>query len=399
MELTKGQQEALDVIVKRYIEGEKYTVISGPAGSGKSTTIKYAIQKLVEECDLNPDDVCYATFTGKAAKVLQQKGNANVSTLHKLLYQAYPQEDGTFFFKPKDHLEHSFLVIDECGMLPDSMFKQIMNYPCHVLFLGDENQLPPIDKTSDSHLLDYPHVKLTEIMRQALDSDIIKVATDIRMGVKLKPYRGKDVQIFHASDLTTGMLEWADQIITATNKKRIELNNIVRELNGYSPNRLECGEKLICVKNEWDTLSFNEVPLINGTILETNRVEEYTRFVPRNIKGQGGKPYQIYRVYGDEDGDAFPALNVDKKYLFTGENTLDQQTLFKMRKLPKRMKVYPPKEFQFGYAISCHKAQGSEWDKVLIIEEKFPFSPDEHKKWLYTAVTRASKKAVIILKD
>ena len=82
----------------------------------------------------------------------------------------------------------------------------------------------------------------------------------------------------------------------------------------------------------------------------------------------------------------------------TGETTLDWKTSFKLSKNPKTRHLVPL-EFTYGYAITCHKSQGSEWDKVLVVEEKFPFDKEEHARWLYTAATRASEKLVIRMKD
>ena len=101
MELTKRQSEGLNIALQRYKNKEKYTVISGYAGTGKSTLVKFIIAAL-GSCGIDPDvDVCYAAFTGKAAQVLMKKGNLNVSTLHKLLFEHIPKPNGGFFRKIK----------------------------------------------------------------------------------------------------------------------------------------------------------------------------------------------------------------------------------------------------------------------------------------------------------
>lgn len=108
--------------VERYRRGEKYTVISGFAGSGKSTLVKFIINAL----DVDPEtEVAYVAFTGKAAAVLSQKGCPNATTAHKLLYKAKPMPNGTYKFIPRDILEkdYSVIVVDEVSMLPTELWK------------------------------------------------------------------------------------------------------------------------------------------------------------------------------------------------------------------------------------------------------------------------------------
>ena len=102
--------------------------------------------------------------------------------------------------------------------------------------------------------------------------------------------------------------------------------------------------------------------------------------------------------FNTDSGSHFDSLEMDKLMISTGETTLDWKTSFKLSKNPKTRHLVPL-EFTYGYAITCHKSQGSEWDKVLVVEEKFPFDKEEHTRWLYTAATRASEKLVIRMKD
>lgn len=133
MELTKGQLDGLKIAVNKYRNGERYTVISGFAGTGKSTLVRFIIEAL----HIPKERVCYTAFTGKATQVLQQKGNSNCLTLHKLLYKSYPRPDGSFFRIPKDSLEYSFIVVDECSMAPIELVRLLLSHPVYVLFLGD----------------------------------------------------------------------------------------------------------------------------------------------------------------------------------------------------------------------------------------------------------------------
>ena len=398
IELNEKQLEGLELAVARYRAGEKCTIISGYAGTGKSTLVKFIIAALKDD-GINPDkDVVYTSFTGKATQVLQKKGNKNVSTLHKLLYKYYPRADGTFYRSPVPLIDYKIVIVDECSMVPKELLLQLSKYQVHIICLGDPGQLPPINKNEDNHLLDIPHVFLDEIMRQEEESEIIKLTMDIRAGKPLNHFQGKEVQILDKDELTTGMLMWADQIICATNATRIALNNQMRQLLGRG-DKPEDGDKIICLRNYWDVGSEDGSPLVNGTIGTLhNSFENFLR-IPAYITG--GRISSIPTVMGEfhaDDGiSVFSNLSMDKKMILEGEPTLTNKESWKLSN-NKKFASSVPLSFTYGYAITCHKAQGSEWDNVLVIEEGFPFDKTEHKEWLYTAATRAAKKLVIIRK-
>ena len=392
MELTNKQQLGLQVAVQRFKNKEKYTCISGYAGSGKSTLVKFIVQSLP---GIDPEtDVVYATFTGKAAQVLLKKGNKNVSTLHKLLYESLPRPDGSWYRKPVERIPYKIVVVDEVSMVPQSMIEQLFKYSIYLLALGDPFQLPPIQKDDVNTLLNKPHVFLDEIMRQAQESEIIRVSMDIREGKSIDTFNGSEVKIFNPADFEESMLLWADQVLVATNQTRINLNNTMRRLLGREGGPQD-GDKVICLKNEWDILADNEDPLVNGTIgFLKNSYSTYVNF-PRFL---GGHHFDVLQSDFVSDGGAlFHDINMDKKMIMTGEKCCDWKTAYAIgRNLNHKHKL--PKEFTYGYAVTCHKAQGSQWEKVLIVEEKFPFDKTEHARWLYTALTRAEEKAVIIKK-
>lgn len=392
MELTNKQQLGLQVAVQRFKNKEKYTCISGYAGSGKSTLVKFIVQSLP---GIDPEtDVVYATFTGKAAQVLLKKGNKNVSTLHKLLYESLPRPDGSWYRKPVERIPYKIVVVDEVSMVPQSMIEQLFKYSIYLLALGDPFQLPPIQKDDVNTLLNKPHVFLDEIMRQAQESEIIRVSMDIREGKLIDTFNGSEVKIFNPADFEESMLLWADQVLVATNQTRINLNNTMRRLLGREGGPQD-GDKVICLKNEWDILADNEDPLVNGTIgFLKNSYSTYVNF-PRFL---GGHHFDVLQSDFVSDGGAlFRDINMDKKMIMTGDKCCDWKTAYTIgRNLNHKNKL--PKEFTYGYAVTCHKAQGSQWEKVLIVEEKFPFDKTEHARWLYTALTRAEDKAVIIKK-
>ena len=397
MELNDKQKQGLDIAVDRYKRKEHYTVISGYAGTGKSTLVKFIVAALP---NINPDeDVIYTSFTGKATQVLQKKGNKNVSTLHKLLFESIPKPDGTFFRKPVEFIPYKIVIVDECSMVPKELLQRLIKYNVHIICLGDPGQLPPINKNEDNHLLDHPHIFLDEIMRQEAESEIINLTMDIRAGKPLTRYQGKEVQVLNKDELTTGMLLWADQIICAKNETRIALNNQMRDLLGRSGGPQD-GDKVICLKNNWDIYSVNDNPLVNGTIGYLK--DSFSTYInlPRQITsdGQPKKLDILTANFISDTEEDYGILNMDKQLITTGVPGLDWKTSYKMGR-NWRFQDKIPDQFTYGYAITGWKAQGSEWDNVLVIEEGFPFDKEEHKQFLYTCATRAAKKLVIIKKD
>ena len=391
MQLTDTQYKGLLTIKEKFLIGAKRAVISGYAGTGKSTLVRFIIEELPGVDPLI--DVCYAAYTGKACQVLKDKGNPNVSTLHRLLFESIPKPDGTFFRKRKPSIEYKIVVIDEASMVPKDFVEILDEYPIFTIWLGDPFQLPPVDKNSANNLLDRPDVMLTQIMRQEAESDIIRLSMDIREGRPLDYYHGNDAIVISKSELNTGMLQWADIILCGTNKTRIALNNQMRDLLGHHGSVAE-GEKLIALRNYWDDIATNDDPLINGTIGYASHIFENFIHYPKYLH-DGPDIQLIMADFTSEIGGKYGQFAMDKQNILTGVYSLNNKEKFKIGKNPRYSRSLP-KEFTYGYAITAHKAQGSEWDRVLVIEEKFPFDKMEHARWLYTAVTRASQKLVLV---
>lgn len=386
--LTNKQEEGLKICLDRYYKGFKYTTISGYAGTGKSTLVKFLVQAL----PVNEDDVVYCSFTGKAAQVLMSKGNTNACTLHHLLYESIPRPDGTFLRKPVRDIGYKVVVVDEVSMVPKEMIDLLLKQDTYVIFLGDPFQLPPIDKTADNHLLDNPHIFLDEIMRQALDSEIIRLTLAIREGKTILPYKGSEVQILNQKDLNMNMLNWADQIICGTNKTRTDINQQMRNWLGRDDEPCD-GDKVICLRNYWDDFADNGDYLVNGTIGYVDNSYSTFHQVPPYFGGQVIKVFAADFI--SEDDANYGRISMDMKQILTGERTLDSKTIYRLMR-SKKFSHLVPYEFTYAYAITCHKAQGSQWKDVLVIEEKFPFDKEEHARWLYTSCTRAINKLVLI---
>ena len=392
MELTEKQEKGLETILTRYNLGLKYTTISGYAGTGKSTLVKFAITAL----GVREDRVAYATFTGKAAEVLRKKGNTGACTLHKLLYDHFPKPGGGFIRKPKTSLDYDVVVVDEVSMAPKSMIDMLLSHRVYVIFLGDPFQLPQINKDESHDILENAHIFLDEVMRQAAESEIIQISMKIRNGEPIDFMKGKEVIIIPKSELVEGHLTWADQILCGTNATRENINRQMREIYGFS-GLPQDGEKMICLRNYWDDCADNGDALVNGTTGILRNPFETFRMIPNYIPIDNHRMDVIQGDFVTSDGSTFNSVEMDKKLLIDGVKCItDGKILFRLGKLKNKIGDIVPREFAFGYAITTHKAQGSEWDKVLVIEEKFPFSKEEHARWLYTAVTRASEKLVLV---
>lgn len=338
--------------------------------------------------------VCYATFTGKAAEVLRKKGNKNACTLHRLLYDHIPLPAGGFLRKPKPAIEYDVVVIDEISMAPKSIIDVLFKHKCYVICLGDPFQLPPVDKDEDNHLLDHPHIFLDQIMRQAEDSEIIQLSMAIREGRPIEYMDGTSVKVIDKREVSTGMLLWADQVLVGTNKERVKYNDEIRKLLGKG-NLPEDGDKVICLHNYWEDFSETGDPLVNGTIGYLQMPMDGIVSFPYFIKAPTHQ-FEVITAGIKTDETYYEIENLDKNMLIKGEKCCDWRVAYQLGKLKNRIGDIIPREFAYGYAITCHKAQGSEWNKVLVLEEKYPFDKTEHARWLYTACTRASDKLVLL---
>ena len=391
MQLTNKQELGLKIAVERYKNHEAWTCIAGYAGTGKSTLVKFIVQAL----DIDPNYVCYIAYTGKAAKVLRDKGCSNAMTAHRLLYQSFPRADGTFYHKIKRPLDwpYKLIIVDEISMLPKEIWELLLSHNIHVICLGDPFQLPPIGE--DNQVLYNPHIFLDEIMRQAQESEIIRLTMDIRDGKSLTPYKGKEIQIIDPKDIVGGMYGWADQIIVAKNLTRRNINSQMRHMLFGVDNEVPVeGDKIICLRNAWETVTEAGDVLVNGTIGTINNIrynKNHPFLKPQMTVDFVSDDYTDFDIEVSPFDIYFRDLNIDYKLLTTGEPTVTEKNF---RRFPKQFR---PLTFDYGYCITCWKAQGSEYPKVLVFEENFPKKNSlDHLKYLYTAATRASEKLVIV---
>lgn len=381
MVLTNGQESGLKIAVERYRNKEPYTCIAGFAGTGKSTLVSHIIDAL----KIAPQDVCYAAFTGKASLVLREKGCENSMTMHRLLYYSKELPDGTFEHKPKERLEYPYkiIVVDEVSMIPSNMWDLLLSHRIHVIALGDPFQLPAIG--CESEILAHPHVFLDEIVRQAQDSEIIRLSMDIRSGLPLTKYRGNEVSVVSKRQLNDAYFSGADQIIAAKNITRANINYKCRKIKfGQDvPDFPIEGEKVICLKNYWDRVSSQGEPLINGMIGNLNNIGCRESILFGDLFDK-----EMIADFFIEENNKFRGLFMDYKLFTDGKQTINSDNWQKYRGAPK------PLLFDYAYCITCHKSQGSEFNKVLIFDEYMKGT--DHARWLYTGITRSKQKLIIV---
>lgn len=394
MELTEGQLKGLKIAKERYELKQPYTIIAGYAGTGKTTLVKFIIESL----KIKEEDVAFISFTGKACEALRKKGNKNIFTTHKFLYSTVKLPNGQFIHTPKPELDHNYkiIIVDEISMLPKNIWELLLSHKVHVIGLGDPEQLPPVGEPN--LLLNNPHIFLDEIMRQSKDNEIIELSMKIRKGESLQLFDGNQVQILPGEAINTGMLKWSDQILCGTNKTRKLINKTYRENFLDTENSTPIlGDKIIGLCNNWHKINDSGDPLINGMISYISKIN--IDYFPKIWKNEEVFLNFIPEYYFNEEEtkkdtkNEFRNILCDYSLLTCG---IKSEPKYKIWKIPFDSILY---EVDYGYAITTHKAQGSEWNKVLVIEEPFPFDLVDHKKWLYTACTRSIEKLVILKKD
>lgn len=366
------QQEQAIAAVKAWLRdtgAPQVFRLFGYAGTGKTTLAKELASSVNGK-------VLYATFTGKAALVLRKKGCEGASTIHSLIYKAEVDEDtgeAEFALNPDSDLASAaLLIVDEVSMVDEELARDLLTFGKRILVLGDPAQLPPV-KGEGFFINSEPDVMLTEVHRQAADNPIIRMSMDIREGRSLQV--GKhgsslviDRRVIDRDALSEYVLA-ADQLLCGLNRTRVSYNARIRSLKALSGLEADhhpvFGDRLICLRNKRDK------HLFNGGIWEVEKVEFDGAKLPMNVRSL------------DEERDPVK-IEVFEDFFRGTEDRLNWRD--------KRA----TEEFTFGWAITCHKSQGSQWDNVIIFDESRAFR-DARANWLYTAVTRAAERVTVIV--
>ena len=355
--------------------------ISGAAGTGKTTCIRYILEKI----GLDPmREVLCVAYTGKAATQLARNGLPAV-TAHSAFYEFRKEierdEDNRIVFqsngKPKlknvfvkkEYLKKRYkaILIDEGTMIPPEMRKDIESFGIPIFVLGDLNQLPPV--FGKPAFLVEPDVILKKLMRQSEDNPIVYIAHRILDGYDLRPGVYGNSAILRKKDLNQYQLEHADIILTVTNSLKQHINKLFREdyLNFPRIDLPYVGEKVICKRNDWSKSVGDNLYLTNGT---TGFLEYVNR------ESYNGRSIEVdFRP--DFTKKTFRNLPVDYKHLMTLEKS-DMQ-----KKMSFGLNL-----FEFAYAITVYASQGSQWNNVTALAELYG-DKDFQRKVLYTMVTRA----------
>ena len=373
-----------------------YFTLAGYAGTGKTTLARHLAADAGGQ-------VFFAAYTGKAAHVLRKTG-IDASTIHKLIYLPRDKCDerlrdlerklamlvGSGDEKAKKIIKlrqeiaaerenlrrpdftlnydspllgASLLVLDEYSMVDQQVGRDLLSFGCPILALGDPGQLPPV--RGSQYFTGEPDAMLTEIHRQAEGNPIIRMSRDVREGKRLVPGQYGSSQVLRRADVDAQALAvlmlWVDQILVGTNATRRSFNQHVRRLLGRTSPLPEVGDKLVCLRNN------HLEGMLNGQIWMVGTVRP----------GRGFLRLGLY----DEDGNKVTCL-AHREYFEHEAVELDPRT----RRAAN--------EFDYGYVLTTHKSQGSQWDKVLVFDE---WRGSNHSQWLYTAITRAAESVTVVM--
>jgi len=404
----------------------------GYAGTGKSTVLKFALERLKlkirdDEAGACVGGVVTATFTGKAALVLTRKGTP-AQTIHSLIYSVIEATEEEIkeqeaeierlqrevhqitdafegasaqarverardelkmlkrprFAKNPDSLAGlaDLIVLDEVSMVGEEMAADLLSYERPILVLGDPGQLPPI-KGEGAFTAQEPDVMLTEIHRQAAESAIIRLATAARNGEPINYGCYDDhVAVLPIGSVTPAQMLRGGQVICGKNATRLDLNNQMRMQAGfYSAIPTGNGEKVICLKN------MNDRGLVNGMFISLTEIEpsDESHYFWAKVKEENGA--DLAGTQPRKKGGKMRVYNghfLDHEHFDNERNDRDWRD--------KKGCV----EATYGWAITCHKAQGSQWENIVVFDDGLGRTDLDRQRWLYTAITRAEKGLVLL---
>lgn len=400
------QQDAALTAVHQWLENgsEQVFRLFGYAGTGKTTLARHFAEGVSGR-------VLFGAFTGKAAYVLQSKGCIGATTIHKLIYipssrskaRLMELEDALRLLEaqpaPEDSVQAAnhlanihwhkeeieaekenvnrpmfklnlesvvrdarLLIIDECSMVDQIIGEDLLSFGTKILVLGDPAQLPPV-KGAGFFTECKPEIMLTEIHRQAKDNPIISLATTVREGGIPSLGRYGESVIIPRSEFNREHVLAADQVIVGRNQTRHDFNDRFREILGRKQKLPESGDKLVCLRNNHD------LGILNGGIW----------YVQDELGTTDDRV--ILRIKDEIDGFVTEVEAHSKIFLREEIPWWDKKDA---------------EEFDYGYALTCHKAQGSQWNHVLVFDESASFRQNR-VQWLYTAITRAAERVVVVL--
>ena len=338
--------------------------VAGYAGTGKSTMARHFVNMI-------GGSAVYGAFTGKAAIVMRKNGCEDASTIHSMIYK--PNIDTrtgelTFSYNPESVAgEVDLIVIDECSMVDEELGRDLMSFGTPILVLGDPAQLPPV-KNAGFFTKRRPNSMLTEIHRQAEGNPIIQLATMARNKTRppLGRYGSSVVVSKRDVERNESIFVEVDQVMVGKNATRHRLNKKIRALSGREGRYPVDGDRLVCLRNN------KKVGIFNGGI-----------FTADGDARTLGKNLVKMSVRSEDFPDALATTHKTRRECFDGG----------VDKLEWRA-LKGTDMFDYGYALTVHKSQGSQWGTTMVYDESEVFG-DDWWRHLYTGLTRASDRLVL----
>lgn len=385
--LSLGQKKVLNEVITWYkkdkTQSQLYITVGGYAGTGKTTLIAILRKRIVKiQKDIK---VGFVSYTGKAARVLRNKlkeakvlrSDDSVGTIHSLIYSPVVNEKEEIVgWKQKEEIDRDLIIIDEASMVDETIWLHLLSYKIPIIVVGDHGQLPPI--SGSFHLIASPELELIEIHRQAQGNPIIALSIQARINGYIRPgIYGNYVRKFSKDDIDSQetvselLANYSPDtlILCGYNRTRKKLNLHIRNTLGFTSSLPQVGDRVICLRNNHEKHIFNGM---TGTIL---------KIVDENL--------QWYKAEIQMDGEDSMYKGLISKDQFMSDSALNFTD--------KRSRIMAGDLFDFGYALTVHKAQGSQAKRVILFEERFSKMDDEAwRRWLYTAVTRAEEELYII---
>jgi exodeoxyribonuclease-5 len=448
---TEDQVNCLKDIYKYLFENfsKSIHIINGYAGTGKTTIIS----EIVEELRSQKFKVTLLAPTGRAAKVLSGYCKYPAFTIHKHIYLSYKNELGDYkIILTKNKSPNTIFFIDEASMISDNSNTSDFSYSrnllddiisfvfsqpnCKLIVIGDTAQLPPvhfsespalIPKTyQDNYSLSASISNLNQVVRQTQDSPVLANATYIREKLFSEDFSEpffNDYNDKYFTELKSYDLEDAlnncfgnsysdiESIIICRSNKRANLyNKAIRARILFYENVLAAGEKLMVIKNNYFWLDESKEAqfIANGEMIEIMRINKIENIygydfahVSVNLYDNADSPIlDVILLLNTLDTD-LPSLALEDRMNLYNSIMEDYMHLTSKNERHKAIKLNPyynALQVKYGYAMTCHKAQGGQWDNIFIDLGYYneEMLNKEYFRWLYTAVTRSKSKVYII---
>jgi exodeoxyribonuclease-5 len=375
---TDEQAKAINAIVEWYGQRNRNEFyLAGYAGVGKSTIARIALEEIRQRYGIGAVKV--ATYTGKAAAVLRRKGNSEAQTIHSLIY--VPVEDELtgkvrFALSEDSPISSADLVLlDECSMIDDAIAADLRSFGKKILVMGDPGQLPPVNGQG-AFTRSAPDLFLHEIHRQAADSPILELATMARKGERLPIGYSRDgVEVLALTKSSQELVyRESTQPICGLNRVRWVYTQRIRRLRGFSGERPQAGERLMCCRNNRAEGIFNGGM---GTLLGIGNT---------TVRGM-----PVYSLTADME-------DVSKRCVELPTDPVQFANHFLQGEAKPLPRIKPMlNEFDWGYVVTAHKAQGSQFPHVTVVDDSQVFR-ENASRWLYTSLTRAESGLTVLMR-